>query len=182
MTSRKEGEMQELLPSHYAPDKVGHLWRPRTSGGRPRRSSGHVGTTFARRRMMNSASPRCRGCAEHLLPARLQVVCGRAVRAAGPSTITAGSANSSIEISVRSRKSFRHWTRTRQAQIFHALFLVNAAGEHPGPMTIITAADIAGVSGASMRPGAQYGHRSSHAQFYPSTIRARWQKRAARTT
>ena len=28
------------------------------------------------------------------------------------------------------------------AQIFHALFFVNAKGEHPGPMTTITAADI----------------------------------------
>ena len=28
------------------------------------------------------------------------------------------------------------------AQIFHALFFVNARGEHPGPMTTITAADI----------------------------------------
>lgn len=136
--------MQELpLPPHYAPDKVGHLWRV------PYERRAAEAEQWARRYDLRPAADDQFRIAlvavdvqnTFCLPDFELYVAGRS---------GSGAINDNRRLCQFIYRNLGSITQifptldTHQAaQIFHALFLVNAVGEHPGPMTIITAADIA---------------------------------------
>lgn len=131
------------LPPHYAPDKVGHLWRV------PYERRAAEAELWARQHDIRAAAEDAFRVAlvavdvqnTFCLPDFELYVAGRSGSGAihdnrrlcqfiyqNLGTIT---------------QIFPTLDTHQAAQIFHALFFVNEAGEHPGPMTIITPADIA---------------------------------------
>lgn len=136
--------MQALpLPPHYAPEKVGHLWRI------PYERRAAEAEEWSRRYGLRPAAEDKFRVAlvavdvqnTFCLPDFELYVAGRS---------GSGAINDNRRLCSFIYRNLRSITQifptldTHQAaQIFHALFFVGASGEHPGPMTIITAEDIA---------------------------------------
>jgi len=160
--------MQSLpLPAHYAPDKVGHLWRV------PYERRASDAEKWARQYAI------CPAADDEFRIALVAVDVQNTFCLPDFELYVAGRSGSGAindnrrlcEFIYRNLGSITQIFPTldthQAAQIFHALFFVNEAGEHPGPMTTITVADVtAGVWRFNQALASSMGIDPAYAQEY----------------